>query len=83
MQIPIQQTYRGRTAGGWLRGARVVQTDSGDSHVGHPELPGCLLVETESGALVIGGDEIEVRLTVSPRAAERLADLGREAAARY
>jgi hypothetical protein len=79
-RIHRQQTYRGRTAGGWLKRARVVRCAAGNYEVATPDLPYHVLVVTEDGEMVLdNGGRATICLTMSVRAARKLRRLKQEA----
>lgn len=75
-----QATYRGRTAGHYVRSAKVVQSNAGDWGIITPSLPRCWLVLTDGGHVVIdSGCADDVVLVASGRAIEKLEALTRRA----
>jgi hypothetical protein len=79
-RIPTQQTYKGKTASGWLRGAELAEMQSGDIQVVSPALPGCLLHLTDDGRMVVEYfNSAVVALRCSRRARDKLAALTRKA----
>ena len=71
--IPAQGTYKGRTAGGYIKTAKVVRNQAGFGFVVSDLLPGAEMILTESGDLVINNfDGAAVRMPTSDRAEAQL-----------
>lgn len=87
----MQDTYKGKTAGGYLKTAHVAKSGAGLSEIFVPAAgPGVIAMRgdrrdgwggTKSDVLVlVGVDGPVVRLSTSPRAYNRLRELERELA---
>ena len=82
MQATYTKTFRGKTAGGWLKTATVAQMQAGTHEVVSTALPGCILMSDADGDLVITDFSGTVaRIVCSPRASRHLARLEAKAEA--
>lgn len=66
--IQTQKTYMGKTAGGWLKNAIICRMSAGNVEVITDDLPGAILVLSDSGNMVITNIDRAVSLTTSSRA---------------
>lgn len=81
MYIDIKKTYKGRTAGGYLKSAEVSEMQSGDFFVTSPDLPGCIILMSDNGDMIVsdfGG--VVCSLRMSQKAYEKLNGLETAAA---
>jgi len=51
--ITTQRTYKGKTAGQWVKRAEIATMQAGNVEIVTPDLPGCLLLLTQDDRLVI------------------------------
>ena len=74
--INTQKTYKGKTAGGYVKSAKVTRMQAGTYEVTTPLLPGAILVMSDDGDMVIRDyDGIVVSLECSGKAASKLDQL--------
>jgi len=79
-RIPTQKTYKGRTAGGFARKAKLVTCAAGNVEIVHDELPGCIITPTVHGNIVVSDlSGALVSIECSARAFEKFSGLARKA----
>lgn len=78
--IYSQKTYKGRTAGGYLKNAEVSEMQSGDYAVTSPDLNGCTLMMSVNGDMIVSDfSGIVCVLELSGRAISKLLAMEKEA----
>jgi hypothetical protein len=84
MFVQPQKTYKGKTAGHYLKFAQVCETQAGSFDIFCEKLPGCKLMMTDNDDMVVVDyDGIRVVLELSGRAYDKLSSLECKCEASY